>query len=162
MTEETEKSYQEQPWRLMRGTVRGASHERKNLPNQDCVGNHQPNENDLPIILAISDGHGSAKSFRSDRGSKFAVETAMELLKGLVDQESDRDNIPAVKDYVNNKLPQRIVSTWKKKVDDDLENEDFTSEELDNLEKEEGTKVRQSVEDNKYCLLYTSPSPRDA
>jgi hypothetical protein len=155
MSKDAEKSDRDvQPWRLMLETVRGASHERKNLPNQDYGNFYQPNENSLPIILAISDGHGSAKSFRSDRGSRFAVETAMELLKGLVDQESDRENIPAVKDYVNDKLPQRIVSTWKKKVDEDLKNQDFTSEELENLEKEEGTKVRQSLENHKEERKY--------
>ena len=134
MSQENEKLDPDyQPWRLMLETVRGASHERKKLPNQDYGDFYQPNENKLPIILAISDGHGSAKSFRSDRGSRFAVETAMELLKGLVDQESDRENISAVKDYVNDKLPQKIVSKWKEKVDGDLKNNDFTSEELDNL-----------------------------
>lgn len=155
MSEETEKLDRDlHPWRLMQETVRGATHERKNLPNQDYADYYQPKENDLPIILAISDGHGSAKTFRSDRGSKFAVEAATELLTGLVDQESDRYNISAVKDYVDDKLPQRIVSTWKKKVDDDLEKEDFTSEELENLEKEEGIKVRQSLEDNKEDRKY--------
>ena len=155
MSQENEKLDPDyQPWRLMLETVRGASHERKKLPNQDYGDFYQPNENKLPIILAISDGHGSAKSFRSDRGSRFAVETAMELLKGLVDQESDRENISAVKDYVNDKLPQKIVSKWKEKVDGDLKNNDFTSEELDNLEKEEGIKVRQSLEDNKKDRKY--------
>lgn len=155
MSQENEKLDPDyQPWRLMLETVRGASHERKKLPNQDYGDFYQPNENKLPIILAISDGHGSAKSFRSDRGSRFAVETAMELLKGLVDQESDRENISAVKDYVNDKLPQKIVSKWKEKVDGDLKNNDFTSEELENLEKEEGIKVRQSLEDNKKDRKY--------
>lgn len=155
MSEETEKLDRgSQPWRVMLETVTGASHYRKNLTNQDHGKVEQPNENSLPIILAISDGHGSAKSFRSDRGSEFAVETAIELLTGLVDQESDGENIPLVKEYVNLQLPQRIVSTWKKKVDDDLEKEDFTSKELDKLEKEEGEKVRQSLEDNKEERKY--------
>lgn len=155
MSEDAEKLDRDlQPWRLMLETVRGASHELKKMPNQDYGDFYQPNENSLPIILAISDGHGSAKSFRSDRGSRFAVETAMELLKGLVDQESDRENISAVKDYINDKLPQRIVSTWKKKVDEDLKNQDFTSEELENLEKEEGTRVRQSFENHKEERKY--------
>ena len=96
MSEETEKLELDpdfQPWRLMLETVKGASHDRQNLPNQDHGKFYQPNENRLPIILAISDGHGSAKSFRSDRGSKFAVETAIELLGGLVDQKSDRQKL---------------------------------------------------------------------
>ena len=157
MSEETEKLEPDpdfQPWRLMLETVKGASHDRQNLPNQDHGKFYQPNENRLPIILAISDGHGSAKSFRSDRGSKFAVETAIELLRGLVDQKSDRQNISAVKDYINDKLPQRIVSRWKEKVNDDLKNKDLSSKELDNLEKEQGTKVRQSFEDHKEDHKY--------
>ena len=34
----------------------------------------------LPLVLAISDGHGSEKYFRSDQGAKFAVTLAVEEL----------------------------------------------------------------------------------
>ncbi|NEP77432.1 MAG: protein phosphatase 2C domain-containing protein [Okeania sp. SIO3B3] len=157
MSEENEKKKLDrdfQQWRLMLETVTGASHDRQNLPNQDHGDFYQPNENSLPIILAISDGHGSAKSFRSDRGSKFAVETAIELLQVLVAPESDRQNISEVNNHVNDEFCKKIVSRWKEKVDNDLKNEDFTSAELENLEQEEGTKVRQSFENNKEDCKY--------
>lgn len=60
----------------------GASHIKKNIVCQDFAkGIKDDNGN---IILALSDGHGSAKYFRSDRGSRIAVETAEEVLSEFI------------------------------------------------------------------------------
>ncbi len=143
-------STEPEQWRVMFQTVQGASHIRKKLPNQDWGAFQQQNTNGLPIILAISDGHGSPKSFRSDRGSKLAVEIAITLLNGLVDQESDRDNLAAVKDYVEEKLKKTLVSKWKEAVNAHLEKDKFTVEEWDRLEQEKGRKSCQEVEENNF------------
>ena len=60
----------------------GASHIKKNIVCQDfakAIKDHNGN-----IILALSDGHGSAKYFRSDRGSRIAVEIAEEVLSEFI------------------------------------------------------------------------------
>lgn len=57
----------------------GASHIKKGLVCQDYAASFETETGD--IILALSDGHGSEKHFRSDIGSKFAVEVAMEAAK---------------------------------------------------------------------------------
>src|SRR5262249_16620727 len=41
----------------------------------------RPDGSALPACLAVADGHGSADSFRSERGSRFAVEIATEALE---------------------------------------------------------------------------------
>ncbi|MFM7713741.1 MAG: protein phosphatase 2C domain-containing protein, partial [Microcystis sp.] len=58
-------------WRCIGESVKGASHVRSGLPNQDAIRWFPESGIGLPLILAVSDGHGSAKSFRSDRGSRF-------------------------------------------------------------------------------------------
>src|SRR5262245_28649844 len=63
-------------WAAIRGSVRGASHFRGGLANQDAVDVSVAAGGALPAILAVSDGHGSNKCFRSHVGSQFAVEIA--------------------------------------------------------------------------------------
>ncbi|MEJ7709405.1 MAG: protein phosphatase 2C domain-containing protein [Pyrinomonadaceae bacterium] len=54
-------------------TVAGASHLRAGIPNQDAILCLRESSVGVPLIISISDGHGSNKCFRSDRGSRFAV-----------------------------------------------------------------------------------------
>ncbi|MBA3712664.1 MAG: protein phosphatase 2C domain-containing protein, partial [Pyrinomonadaceae bacterium] len=56
-------------WRVVGETVPGASHLRAGIPNQDALLQLRASSIGLPIILTVSDGHGSNKCFRSDRGS---------------------------------------------------------------------------------------------
>ncbi|PTY03388.1 hypothetical protein DB346_05770 [Verrucomicrobia bacterium LW23] len=71
-------------WVFTSCSIRGTSHERKGMPNQDfveiaCVPNGPP----LPIRVAIADGHGSQRSFRSQAGSRLAVEAALAELEKM-------------------------------------------------------------------------------
>src|SRR5437762_3460246 len=67
-------------WRITGGSWRGISHVRSGLRNQDAIKYSLSPAGDA-AVLAVADGHGSALSFRSDLGSRFAVETAVELLE---------------------------------------------------------------------------------
>jgi hypothetical protein len=115
--------------------------------------------------LAVSDGHGSAKSFRSDRGSRFAVETAIKVIQEffLSSQSSDL-NFSALKDAAQRLLPPRLVNEWRKAVNKDLglsENDEekltnkpnFTDEEKQILVDKDGEAAWQAVENN-YFLAY--------
>jgi hypothetical protein len=70
-------------WQCVGKSVQGASHKRSGLVNQDAVL-WSPGYPDIgqgaPLILAVSDGHGSSTNFRSDRGSRIAVETAIDVV----------------------------------------------------------------------------------
>ena len=61
-------------WRAIGRSVRGASHVRSSLPNQDAIAWFPDSGKGPPLIVAVSDGHGSPRNFRSDVGSKIAVE----------------------------------------------------------------------------------------
>jgi serine/threonine protein phosphatase PrpC len=120
-------------WRCVGETIRGASHERGNLPNQDAIEWYPgyPNIGDgLPLILAISDGHGSRKNFRSDQGSKLAVQTAIKVLQELflgdrVQAPSDAkllgnseySDTALIADIAKNRLPQKLVHEWTQAVE---------------------------------------------
>jgi len=138
---------------------------RSGLPNQDAIRWFPESGIGLPLILAVSDGHGSAKSFRSDRGSRFAVETAIKVIQEffLSSQSSDL-NFSALKDAAQRLLPPRLVNEWRKAVNKDLglsENDEekltnkpnFTDEEKQILVDKDGEAAWQAVENN-YFLAY--------
>ncbi len=64
-------------WTALSASVRGASHEKSGQGNQDAVRLKNPSGTDDVLLLAVADGHGSTRSFRSDRGSALAAECAL-------------------------------------------------------------------------------------
>ena len=98
-------------WKLVTKSVRGVSHDRKALPNQDSVFQYVGDE---IIVLAVSDGHGSSKCFYSEFGSKHAVQVCVDELKLFYEQVCKVDTNS---DYFLEKkfveiLPQRIYKRW--------------------------------------------------
>jgi len=96
-------------------------------------------------VAVVADGHGSRKHFRSDVGSKFAVEvtlsTISEFLKNMDEfEKSFRDN-PA---KVIKKIQKYIISYWNKAIGahydsnpiTDTEKEPFTDEQFRAIKRE--------------------------
>jgi serine/threonine protein phosphatase PrpC len=132
-------------WRAMGRSVRGASHHRVDLPNQDALCYYPADQNGPPLILAVSDGHGSAKSFRSDRGSQFAVTVVVALLQELVAGRSVTPNLSSVKRLAEERLPQELVRRWQEAVDADLAANPFDQGELARLREQRGDQGAQTV-----------------
>jgi len=107
-------------WSALGGSVRGASHLRNGLPNQDAREFHD----ESPWLLALADGHGSARSFRSDSGAKFAVE----LANALGPNFPTDGNPSTVKQWVEHDLPRELVRQWCARVDVGIESEPFSDE----------------------------------
>ncbi|HZS07310.1 MAG TPA: PP2C family serine/threonine-protein phosphatase [Blastocatellia bacterium] len=133
-------------WRIIGETVRGASHLRAGKPNQDAILQVRESSVGLPLILSISDGHGSDKCFRSDRGSRFAVGVGTELMRETLNDKRSDSDVSQVESGVRESLPVEFARRWKKIVETDLEREPLTKEELDLLESKDGAGARQAVE----------------
>jgi serine/threonine protein phosphatase PrpC len=134
-------------WRIIGETVPGASHLRAGTPNQDSLLYVRESSRSLPIVLSISDGHGSPKCFRSDRGSQFAVKKAAFLLSEFLDERRgkfDHAEIESQKEF----LSKEFVKRWREAVEADLEKEPFTEKEFEVLEKKSDSKARKLVEEN--------------
>src|SRR5207248_3596518 len=58
-------------WQVITGSARGAAHRASGLPNQDAVSSQ-----DGPggVVVAIADGHGHRRHFRSADGAALAVD----------------------------------------------------------------------------------------
>jgi serine/threonine protein phosphatase PrpC len=135
-------------WRIVGKSVRGASHVRSGLPNQDAIHWTPQSGTTPPLILAVSDGHGSNKCFRSDVGSDLAVHIATKVFQELLDGQPDLQNLSAIKRTAEERLPQSLVREWKSAVEDHLSKNAFSDEEWARLAEKEGPAARQAVEAN--------------
>jgi serine/threonine protein phosphatase PrpC len=138
-------------WFCTGRSVRGAAHDRSGLPNQDAIDWYPQSESGLPLILAVADGHGSAKSFRSDRGSQFAVKTAIEVIRNFLVATDLKKIGDLAKSRLIEQLTDRVVELtqrWQEHVDLDLAAFPFTELEKAKLLQKEGEKGLQSIQDN--------------
>jgi serine/threonine protein phosphatase PrpC len=120
-------------WHIIGKTVRGASHERTELPNQDAIGWELKSEKGTPLILAVSDGHGSTRSFRSHHGAQFAVQTAKEVLNEFLGSLPKLSDLSAIKRVAEEQLPQQLVRKWKDEADVHLQQHPFSPAETEVL-----------------------------
>jgi hypothetical protein len=122
-------------WEGCGACVRGASHVRSGLPNQDAFSwRSTDSEAGFTGVLAVADGHGNSKSFRSDWGAKLAIRTATEVLEGFADGFRGHGNLAAVERAMEVDLPKRIVQQWLEAVDEHRQGQPFTAEELAKLD----------------------------
>jgi serine/threonine protein phosphatase PrpC len=133
-------------WKVAHACVRGSSHQRSGLPNQDAVQcTVAPAAQGTVAVAVVSDGHGSPRHFRSQIGSSLAVSTVAATLQGFLrDSVATNGQVPFVPEQVH-ELERKIVSGWLAAVHSDLENNPFTEVELITLEKEEGAEGRAAV-----------------
>lgn len=133
-------------WQVISASVPGASHLRGGLPNQDAILVVRESSIGLPIILSLSDGHGSDKCFRSHRGARFAVQIGAELMREVIESAP-----PTMEEEIIKGLPLAFARRWNAMVAADLERQPLSKEELDRLEAKDNIHARQAVE--AYPLL---------
>jgi len=108
-------------WHIITGSVQGAIHKSLVIPNQDAIGYYQDVPEQLPVILSVADGLGSYDFFRSDRGSRFAIQAAIESGKNLI------SDFPVLTDSFNDIIRENFcrpfANLWMELVNKD-HNED--------------------------------------
>jgi hypothetical protein len=101
-------------WTLLQGAVKGRN---KKFSQDSSVARHIAGG--AAVLLAVADGHGSKAHYRSDLGSRWAVEAfatcAGALAEDVVRRGGDEDHWPAVLAAARG-LPQQIVHRWRDQV----------------------------------------------
>ncbi len=149
-------------WQAHSESVRGASHVRAGLPNQDSGYFFQ--EEGFTVV-AVADGHGSPKSFRSDLGSKMAVDAAVWCMTQFIKKlESPPDGLPGIRRMAENHLPIEIVREWIARVDRSLALAPWSEDEK-KLVEQSGASAWSAIEDNPRIaygttLLLVAVTPR--
>ncbi len=113
-------------WHAVTGSARGAIHHAIGLPNQDAVACHDGPDG---VAVAVADGHGHARHFRSAEGSALAVDvacrTAARMAARLTRGAEGAETAAAVRD----ELAPAIVGDWRAAVAGDLAGRPYTGPE---------------------------------
>ena len=131
-------------WLVFGESVQGAAHVRSGKPGQDAICWTGPPEGYASVVLAVADGHGSAKAFRSATGATFAVRSAAQDVRSFLEAQVELSNLSAIKRIATEGLPQEIVKRWTESVEQELAAKPLTALELQALE----DKDREAVERN--------------
>lgn len=138
-------------WQPLGRSVRGSAHVRAGRPNQDALA-LWPGEGDSHdcAIVAVADGHGGARHFRSDAGARLAVACAERALRVLAERLQAPCPSPAhaaerVQQWAE-ALPQQIVSDWVACARDDLAAHPIGAVEWQTLLQDEGERALASVQ----------------
>ncbi len=131
-------------WEVIGATVRGASHVRSNLQNQDAVRVELTGGERLPALLVVSDGHGSSKCLRSHEGSRLAVDIAIDELREF-SEFAARERLPPAEIHrqAREQLPRRLWCKWREKVQQHFAENPFLDDELGRLEEATAVTVRE-------------------
>lgn len=117
-------------WQAGGASVRGAGHVKDGSPNQDALAIWRPVDDPSgasTAIAAVADGHGSPACFRSEHGSRMAVESAVVVLRKMLLQSTSPEPIESRAPA----LRQWICSLWKLGVERHIAANPFTDQELD-------------------------------
>lgn len=138
------------PYQCLARKVKGETHRRNLLPNQD---NWKIKELDGITILAVADGHGSAKCRYSQNGSRIAVKVFCSKLSSLF-KEKSRDCellFQELSKLRHERLPSIIVNDWRDHVQ-----KDFQRREPDNIEKVDPESIYQFYGTTLLGLVFTN------
>lgn len=141
-------------------SVKGASHEVSGKVCQDSSG-HKVTEN--YAVAVVADGHGSKKHFRSNIGSRCAVEATMETVSKFYENIEELEaNLPKNHKLIIRNIEKQIISNWNERVlkhllenpVTDAEKEPFTPEEFEKIPPESyyGTTLVAAVTGKTYSF----------
>jgi serine/threonine protein phosphatase PrpC len=136
-------------WKVAHACVRGSSHTRSGLPNQDaaqCSVSPGAAFGGVIAIAAVSDGHGGARHFRSQIGSSLAISTAVGTVQEFLQPFAAKSGAGSLDAAQVQMLQQKLADRWLASVASDLEQNPLTADELNRLEKEDGAESRSVVE----------------
>ena len=137
----------------------GASHKRSGKVCQDAAYARYE-KGDRYAVAIVSDGHGGANYFRSDRGSRFAVEAARKAISRFMGNFEDNrkgnialEALQRDKERYLKQLEQNIVYEWRERVKQDYYRMRFTDEEI-NLMSDETRKKYYADDDKTFIKAY--------
>ncbi|MFS0876443.1 protein phosphatase 2C domain-containing protein [Solibacillus isronensis] len=106
----------------------GHNHVRGNKVCEDASGSYTSN---YMAIAVVADGHGSDNYPRTERGSRFAVQAAMNCVKEFMERITP-DELTHEKNHptIFAQLSKSILSVWHTFVEDDCTENPFSENEL--------------------------------
>lgn len=124
----------------MNVTVMGRSHEENGTVCQDSS---DFGAFDNYAISIVADGHGSKKHFRSDVGSRFAVQSSLETVSEIMtDYKSFSKAFRTTPSRIISRMQKSIISKWNDKIQQHYENNPITDKEKRPFTNDEFEKIK--------------------
>jgi hypothetical protein len=114
-------------WLALTASQLGAAHQTTGLPNQDAVAARRARPDVL--VVAVADGHGHRRHFRSARGSQLAVTVACEAAQELAARLDGYQTAAPIESEALGTLVPAITGEWRDAVREDVAADPFTSRE---------------------------------
>jgi hypothetical protein len=114
-------------WQAVTATERGAAHRAAGIPNQDAVAT-TPLENG-GMVVAVADGHGHSRHFRSARGARLAASIACREARDLAARPGGPPRPGQEEEELRSVLVPGIVARWRDAVLTDVAAEPYTGPE---------------------------------
>jgi hypothetical protein len=133
-------------WRVASASARGSSHLRTGQPNQDACEQITTAEGPVKAMLAVSDGHGSARHFRSQIGSQLAAHVAITVVPDFVASQMEANPAAPLRNEALSLLARTLVDGWRSAVQSDLAQNPIAASEWETLAAAEGDGARLAVE----------------
>ena len=108
--------------------MRGASHRRRAVPNQDSIGWFPASACGPSVAVAVADGHGSTACCRSDAGSELAVRTSIALLEEFLERRAQQPG--SLHEVAENWVPREMDVRWRRAVTAHLAGQPLSAAEL--------------------------------
>jgi len=109
-------------WEVLSASARGAAHVSSGLPMQDAVRLvGDPEREDSVLVVAVADGHGDRRHFRSNVGSDYAVQVAGNVGQAFGARVGSLARAEEVTSAVREELIPAAEERWRIAVTDHLE-----------------------------------------
>lgn len=133
-------------------TTLGGSHKKRNKPCQDFSSDYACDDFS---IIAVSDGHGSSKHFRSDVGSKLAAQGSIEEVRKVIENDFDLVNFKENPRKIIENLIENVYKRWKNDISNHMTENPFTEEEIpEDMDEDTKEKFFGTLYPNYYISAY--------
>jgi hypothetical protein len=128
-------------WHVITGSARGAAHQASGLPNQDAVA--RAGGPGGAVIVAVADGHGHIRHFRSADGAALAVDVACRAASQTAARLTGTEGAPGCEEAALEAaaLARAVVADWRTAVAGHLAARPYTAEEQSILDMAADTPV---------------------
>ncbi|MGO9342843.1 MAG: protein phosphatase 2C domain-containing protein [Acidimicrobiales bacterium] len=117
-------------WMVFTESARGSAHDAMGLPNQDSYLRSDVEIGGAgAVVVAVADGHGNRRHFRSASGSRFAVRAACECVADASGRLESCASIADLEGVAAEVIIPAILDRWRSTVADDVASDPFSEEE---------------------------------
>jgi hypothetical protein len=120
-------------WWVAAAEATGAHHLARGMVYEDALAISPDDGRDTEqsdLVVAIADGHGHARHFRSAKGSRLAVDIATATGRAVAGDLAAQSDARKADAYLRGRVGPEIIRTWREAVATDLRDEPVRDDEF--------------------------------